>query len=324
MTFDSAQIDKVRRELDAAQRVLVVSHTRPDGDAVGSLLGLGLALLNAGKDVQMLLSDGIPSNFQFLDGCERVKKYQEGDFDYICVVDCSDLDRAQNALKDDVRPDLNIDHHQTNLHFARINLVDTNAVSTTEIIADLLPLWDIPLTKNIASALLTGLVTDTIGFRTSNVSPKAMRLAASLMEHGVNLSDIYRRSLVNRSYEAIRLWGVGLGKLERNGRMVWTSLTLADRESVNYPGRDDADLVNILTSIEDIDVALIFSEQPHRKVKVSWRSRPGFDVSKIAMSFGGGGHPVASGAEIKGSLQNVQDEVLKKTRLMINGDGKIH
>lgn len=323
MTFDSAQIDQVRRELGEAKRVLVVSHIRPDGDAVGALLGLGLALSNAGKDVQMVLPDGIPSIFQFLDGYERVRIHPEGEFDYLCFVDCSELERAQSALTGDIKPDLNIDHHPTNSNFARINLVDTNAASTTEIIADLLPLWDLPLTKDVASALLTGLVTDTIGFRTSNVSPKAMRLAAELMELDANLSDIYHHTLVYRSIEAVRLWGIGLGKLERSGRMVWTSLTLDDRKSVNYPGRDDADLVNILTSIEDIDVALIFSEQPHQKIKVSWRSRPGFDVSKLAMSFGGGGHSAASGAEIEGNLQNVKDEVLKETSLILNGDGRI-
>jgi phosphoesterase RecJ-like protein len=167
--------------------------------------------------------------------------------------------------------------------------------------------------------LLTGLVTDTIGFRTENVTAPVLRLAADLMEAGADLAEIYRRSLVDRSFEAVRLWGAGLGRIERSGRLVWTSLTLDDRRLARYPGRDDADLINILSSIDGADIAIIFIEQPNGRVKVSWRAQPGYDVSKLALSLGGGGHAAASGVEIPGTLPEVSRAILDLTRPLLNG-----
>lgn len=317
MPVEDALLRAVGRELQSAQRILVVSHIRPDGDAIGSLLGLGLALEEAGKDVDMVSADGVPANFRHLEGSDRVSKRPMGEYELICIVDCSDLVRVGAVLDDCAQPDVNIDHHQTNLNYARINLVDTGAVATAEMIADYLPVLGLPLTPPVAAALLTGLITDTIGFRTANMTPKALRLSASLMETGIDMSELYRRALVNRSYEAVRLWGSGLSRLERNGRMVWTSLTLADRAEIEYPGRDDADLINLLSTVEGIDIAIIFLEQPKERVKISWRARPGFDTSQVAARFGGGGHPAASGAEIRGALTEVQTAVLSATRLLL-------
>jgi phosphoesterase RecJ-like protein len=317
MPFDPSLLQEVGQEISAAQRVMVVSHVRPDGDAIGSLLGLGLALQETGKDVQMILEDGLPSSYRHLEGSQQIRKSPQGEFDFIIMVDCSDLERVGEALAGYRAPDLNIDHHLTNLNFARFNLVDTQAVATAEIIADLLPVWDIPLSIPSAAALLTGLITDTIGFRTSNMTPKALRLAADLMAMGIDLPNLYQRALVNRSYEAMRLWGAGLSKLERNGRMVWTTLTLADRADVHYPGRDDADLINMLVNVEGADVAVIFLEQSDRRVKVSWRAQPGIDVSRLALNHGGGGHSAASGAEIPGSLEEVRATVLSETRELL-------
>ena len=170
---------------------------------------------------------------------------------------------------------------------------------------------------SVAAALLTGLITDTLGFRTSNVQPNSLRLAASLMETGVDMPDLYRRTLVTRSFEATRVWGAGLSTLAREGRMVWATLTMADRKAAGYNGRDDADLINVLASIEDADIALIFVEQPNHHVKVSWRAQNGFDVSQVALQFGGGGHPPASGADITGKLADVQASVLVATRALL-------
>jgi phosphoesterase RecJ-like protein len=247
----------------------------------------------------------------------------EGQFDLVGLVDCSEVERAGNVLKDWPMPDINIDHHCTNMDFARVNLVDPHAVATAEIVADLIPALGMKITTPVAAALLTGLVTDTIGFRTSNVTPKAMRLAADLMETGVDLSELYRRLLIDRSLEAVRLWGAGLTKVERRDRLAWTTLTRLDRETVHYPGRDDADLINILAAIEDVDISIIFVEQSNGSVKVSWRAQPGFDVSKVALSFGGGGHAAASGAEIKGSLAEVQAAVLEQTGPLIYGGNDV-
>lgn len=319
--MNNALIEKIGQQFRTAQRILIVSHKRPDGDAIGSLLGLGLSLQAANKEVQMVLSDGVPTSFRHLAGSDQVRYRPEGEFDLVCVVDCSDLQRAGSALNGYSQPDLNIDHHVTNLKFARINLVDTKATATAEILSELIPVLGLPVPQAAASALVTGLITDTLGFRTSNMTSKALRLVANLMEQQINYPELYRRALVSRSFEAARFWGEGLTKLQRDGRLVWTTLTIQDRKAAGYPGRDDADLVNILSSIEDADVAVIFVEQPDENIKVSWRSQPGFDVSPIALSFGGGGHPSASGADIEGELEEVQSNVLRATRALLEREG---
>lgn len=319
-----ANLVEITKRVQEANRVLVVSHIRPDGDAIGSLLGLGLALQAVGKSVQMAMADGVPANFRHLDGSDQVIKTPEGDFDLIAVVDCSDLERVGNVLDAYPTPDLNIDHHVTNLFFGRYNLVDTRAVATAEILTRLFAHWNLPITEPIAEALLTGLVTDTLGFRTSNMTPAALRAAADLMEIGVDLPELYWRGLIQQSFEAIRFWGMGLNNLEREGHMVWTTLTMADRRSVGYPGRDDADLINVLSTIEGAAISMIFVEQPNGNVKVSWRAQPGYDVSKLAVKFGGGGHPAASGAEIEKNnqtLEEIRQTVLEKTRqLLLQGE----
>ena len=149
------------------------------------------------------------------------------------------------------------------------------------------------------------------------MTPKALRVAADLMETGVDLPTLYQQALLSRSLNAVRYWGTGLSKINANGRMVWTTLSLADRQQIGYPGRDDADLVNVLSTIEDTDIVLIFIEQSEERVKVSWRSKPGFDVSQIAVNFGGGGHKTAAGAEIEGSLEEVVSTVLQATKSLI-------
>lgn len=308
---------EIRRRIQAAQTVLVTTHIRPDGDAIGSLLGLGLALRTAGKTVYMVSADGIPQSYRHLPGSQEVIQGTDQPVDLTIVVDCSDLERTGTGLARDVVPDVSIDHHVTNLEFARLNLVETRAVATTEIIADYLPAWGLSMNSDIAAALLTGLITDTLGFRTSNMTPKALRLAADLMETGAALPELYMRALVQRSFEAVRFWGAGLSTLQRNGNIVWATLTMADRRSVHYSGRDDADLINVLSGIEGAFISIIFVEQPNGNIKVSWRSQPGYDVSSTALSFGGGGHPNASGAEVQGSLEEVLSRVLSETKKII-------
>lgn len=317
-----AQINAtIRAKIDAAQRFFITSHIRPDGDAIGSLLGLGLAILKTGKTVIMVLADGVPVAFRHLQGSQLVERGSVADQirpeDFVIVVDVSDLQRIGGVFGDRI-PDLNIDHHITNPNFSEINLVIPAQAATSAILAQYLPGWGLEVDQPIASALLTGIVTDTIGYRTTNVTPDTLRLSAMLMEHGANLPDLYARALINKSFEAARYWGQGLGKLQKvilPGGMVfvWTRLTLADRAYAGYTGNDDADLVNFLSSVE-ADLALLINEQKNDHVKISWRARPGIDVSQIALQFGGGGHAAAAGADIPGSIDIIQEQVLEATR----------
>jgi phosphoesterase RecJ-like protein len=300
--------------ISRAERILIISHIRPDGDAVGSLIGLGLMLEEIGKEVNLVLEDGVPLVFHHLTGADRVTKEVVGVYDLVIVVDSSDIDRIGSVLDEYGEPDVNIDHHPTNTQFASLNLVRDNAVATVEIIYDIALALSLPINLPIAEALLTGLLTDSLGFRTSNSSPRTLRIAAELMERGANLQVLYRKAMMEKSIEAIRYWGQGLSRIQHEEGLIWTSLSLEDRKIAEYTGRDDADLVNILTRVKDIKVCVVFVEQTDGSVKVSWRSQPSFDVASIATQFGGGGHKPAAGAEIRGDLETVQNDVLQATR----------
>lgn len=310
----------IRSRIKAARQVFITSHIRPDGDAIGSLLGLGLAIQNLGKPVHMTLADAVPASFRHLQGSELIKRGSAADQitadDFVISVDVSDPQRVGGVFGDRT-PDLNIDHHITNPNFSEINLVIPSMAATSAILAQYLPEWGLEIDEPIASALLTGIITDTIGYRTSNMTPVILRLSAMLMEHGANLPELYERGLITKSFEAARYWGQGLNRLQRVALpegpvFVWSVLTIADRAETGYTGNDDADLVNFLSTV-DSDLALLFNEQKNDHVKVSWRARPGIDVSKIALQFGGGGHPAAAGADIPGSIEIIQGQVLKAT-----------
>ncbi|MBN1303672.1 MAG: DHH family phosphoesterase [Anaerolineales bacterium] len=310
----------ISQRLGEANKVVIASHVRPDGDAIGSLLALGQALMNAGKQVQMVLQDGVPAAFRFLENSELVQTVSDGEFDTFITLDCADFKRVGRAFEACVRPDLNIDHHVTNQKYGKMNLIVPEAVATAAILTDYLPQWGLEITKPIASALLSGIVTDTLGFRTSNMTSEALRQAAALMDIGADLPVLYHQALVSRTYPAARYWGAGLSNLRRNDGygLVYGTLTLADREATGYQGNDDADLINIISAIEGSTVGMIFVEQADKRVKISWRAlKPGIDVSQVAKHFGGGGHQAAAGADIPGKLSEIQPLVLKTTEEML-------
>jgi phosphoesterase RecJ-like protein len=239
----------------------------------------------------------------------------EGAFDLVIVVDVSEIARVGAiGARLDRQPDLQFDHHITNPGFADLNFVDVQAASTAELLAELLPGLGLALSPDVAQCLLTGLVTDTLGFRTSSTTPKTLGLAQQLMHAGGQLHLVYDRSLFKRSYSAVRLWAQGLATLHLKHRMAWARLSLEARKLSGYQGLGDADLINVLTTIREADVALIFVEQADGKIKISWRSVPGINVAEIAAEFGGGGHAAAAGAEVPGTLDEVERRVLAATR----------
>ncbi len=307
-----SEIALAKQLLDGAAQVAVVAHERPDGDAVGSMLALCLSLRERGKRAHAVLVGGLPGRYAFLPGAEGVQRRMPEGETLVVTVDAADLDRI--GFPEVRKVDISFDHHPSNTRYAAVNLVDPEAAATTALLYRLAPELGLPITPAVAANLLTGLVTDTIGFRTPNVTPDTLRLAAELIEAGANLELAYRRGLVERSFLAVRYWGNGLSKLQLQGDLVWTSLSLADRKSVGYPGPDDADLIEILSTIQEARVAVIFVEQSENQVKVSWRGRPGVDVARVAAQFKGGGHTLAAGATIKGELQSVMELVLAATR----------
>lgn len=313
--MNKSLLEQIRLKISQAESILITSHVRPDGDAVSSTLAFGIALQDHGKNIQMVLADGVPSALRFLDGWEQIQKTPQDSPDLIITLDCADRDRIGAAVGEETQIGINIDHHATNTQFGRLNLVDAGAVATCSILADIFPALGLQITTEIAEVLLAGILTDSQGFRTLNTNADSLRIAADLIDSGVNLSALYNRALGRRSLEAIRYWGIGLSHLQNKNGIVWTSLSIKDRQSVGYQGRDDADLISVLSSIEGARVAIVIIEQDSNTVKVSWRGKAGTDVSQMAASFGGGGHVAAAGAMVAGSLQEVEQKVIEATTI---------
>jgi phosphoesterase RecJ-like protein len=259
----------------------------------------------------------LPQRFGFLPGIADVSTKVEGSFDLVVSLDCSDPGRMGEAgtiSRVDSVPLINIDHHVTNLFFGTVNLVDVNAVSTTQIVHQLALALGVSIDKDIAFCLLTGLVTDTRGFRTSNVGPDVLEIAVQLMEAGASLEVITRNGLDRRSFSALRLWGEALARAQIEGGLIWTSLPLKVRRSVDNGRRSDIGLSSLLLTAEEAEVAAVFIELEDGRVEVGFRAMPGLDVSALALSLGGGGHALASGCIVSGPLEEAQERVLVALR----------
>ena len=304
-----------------AEKILVITHVSPDGDAIGSLLGLGLMLQKLAKrNVTLACDGGLPSKFDFLPGAASITECVAAPFDLVITVDCSDARRGGDVLSAAVPstgsrpPIINIDHHITNTDFGDVNLVLHDTVSTTEGLFRLAEAWQIELDVEIALCLLTGLVTDTLCFRTANVTPQVMLVAGALMETGADLAFITSRTVNRKSFDAIRYWGTLLESARLDDRVVSVHVSAESRRQAGDRINGDASIASFLVTAWEADVAVSFIETDDDRVEISFRAKPGFDVSEIALELGGGGHPTAAGCAVDGPLELVTERVLARLR----------
>jgi len=318
MNWDS--VKKQNRTLKQASELvrsvrhpLLICHVSPDGDAVGSLMGLGLALRQMGLVPTMACSDSIPHRFNYVPGVDAVVRNVSDAFDLVISVDSSDLKRLGHFPQMPAFasvPLLNIDHHLTNLYFGDVNLVDPQASSAAEVVLRLLEYMSVPLDADVATCLLTGIVTDTRGFRTSNVTIQVMEAALQLMEAGASLPYITHHGFNRRPTAVILLWSAALRHLQIRDRVIWASIPQAMRREVGYAGNGDAGLASFLVSADDADVAAVFVEGEDGRIEVGLRAVPGFDVAQVALQFGGGGHALAAGCTLSGPMEDAQAQTL--------------
>jgi phosphoesterase RecJ-like protein len=362
-----AAVELIRRSTE----ILLICHVSPDGDAIGSLLGLGLALRNLGKTPTLACESSLPAKFSFLLGYESVVRKLDADpFDLVIGLDSSDISRLGDVY-DDRRlggiPLINIDHHITNLYFGDVNVVNPGAASTAEMVLTLLDQLGISIDQApassppagshavpdgtlpqgvarasipdtvgqdagratrpgrdgeedtvplsaIATCLLTGIVTDTLGFRTSNVTPHVMAAALRLMQAGASLPQVTYHAFHQRPLAELSLLALGLNRLQAENGMAWSEILLADRQACGFEGNSDVGLVGMLARTQEVHIAAVFSERENNQVEISFRADPGFDVAQLALSLGGGGHPAASGCTIEGPLEAAKARVLPLMR----------
>lgn len=300
--------------VETASSILLVTHMNPDGDAIGSMVGLANAFRPRGKRIDMAVDDGLPVSLRFLPGADGIRpQLTSGEWDLMISLDASDEERtgvvgAYGRAHSKIV--MNVDHHPTNTWFGSIYLIDTDVVSTTAIIEQWLTLMSVPMTQEIAIPLLTGLVTDTRGFRTSNVTPETLATAQRLMQTGASLADIIANTLDNIAYQVLELWKYVLPSMQIRHGVVSVSITQADLRQAGLNEMTDGGLVNLLASASEAAIAIIFKETDEGEIGLSIRSKPGFDVSGVALGLGGGGHKQAAGATIPGPMDAARERVL--------------
>jgi phosphoesterase RecJ-like protein len=314
-----------------ASELVLLCHVDPDGDAIGSLLGLGLALKATGRKVSMVSPDGVPASYTFLPGSREVERTigELGEVTVVIVLDCGDLERL-GALREKVAGHpllINIDHHPTNGRFGRYNLVDPQAAATAELVLSLLDRLELPVSLPVATCLYTGLHTDTGGFRYENTSPRVHRVAERLLELGVKPWEVADFVYDTKPLPQVLLIREALSRLKLGcaGRMAWVSLP---RSVFRACGTDDTSgLINYPRMIAGVEVALLFKETEEGTVRVGLRSRH-VDVSRLALRFGGGGHARAAGCTLAGPLERAEEIMLKAAERALEeelaGERRIH
>lgn len=313
--------ERATAAVDAAEHILLVTHFHPDGDAIGSLLGLYNALKERGKSPDAVVDGGVPEYLRFVPGSDAVRPtLLTGEWDLMISLDSSDEERTGVAGvfgRAHSKTVINVDHHPTNTMFGDIHLVQPDAVSTTEVLYGWIEQWGKPLSRDVAMPLLTGLVTDTNAFRTSNVNARTLHLAQIFMESGASLTEVTARTVGSTPYSTIELWRRSLQTIELQDGVISAVITQDMLKQLNLVEPTDAGLVSFMISTNESRVAVVFKEVADGRIELSFRSKPGYDVAQLALSLGGGGHKQASGASIPGPLEAARERVLPLLREVV-------
>ena len=314
---------KIAEETRGYRSFLISTHQNPEGDAIGSILALGLALKGLGKEVRILTQDPVPEVLTFLPGAQEVihQAPSDGRFDMVFALDCGDrarLGEEFNRVKE-IGKIVNIDHHVSNGFFGDLNLVDPQASSTAEIILDLVQILGVPLTREVAENIYTGILTDTGSFHYSNTSPQTFAAARACLLAGVDPWEVSQKIYDTQPLPRLRLLPRVLDTLEllEEGRVSSVVLTQQMLKEAGATVAMSEDFINFPRSVRGVEVAVLFREVTPREYRVSMRSRGAVDVARIAGQFQGGGHPAASGCTVDGGLSEVKAKILEAVRAVL-------
>jgi phosphoesterase RecJ-like protein len=309
--------DLVRRH----RRFLLTTHVRPDGDGLGSMLALAEVLERQGKDVQLVIASTLPHRYQFMIPAGRIVRFDTAAAvqfrpDIVLVLDTgtwTQLGDFGPYLRSLAVPKVVIDHHQTQDDLGAVQFVDVTAEATGRLIFEAIRALGEPLPERAANALFVALTMDTGWFHHSNTTAPTFTLASALVAAGARPEILYQYLFEENTLPALRLRGLVLERLQitQGGKVAYTEIQRTDYAATGAVPQDTEDLVNYTRSLAGVEVGLLFVEQPHGGVKVSFRSRARVDVARVAERFGGGGHRLAAGAVIMASLEEVRTRVLQ-------------
>ncbi|MBU2547772.1 MAG: bifunctional oligoribonuclease/PAP phosphatase NrnA [Proteobacteria bacterium] len=319
-------LEAIARLVREHGRFLIATHVNPDGDAVGSLLGLGRTLEGLGKQVRMYSRGPIPEMYAFLPGTRRVTRDpgRGDDYDVVFLLDCNELERAGRPVEPvNGAPVLAVlDHHEFEGSLPEYTVVDTNASAAGELVYHLLTVLGADLTPDIAQNLFTAISTDTGSFAFDNTSAMALEVCSALVKAGARPWDIFRQLHYNRSARRLELLGAALAGLElfHEGRLAALTITLEMMERTGTSGPDTDGFVEYPRSVKGVDLAVLFRQEDDGSCHVSLRSLGRVNAAALARSFGGGGHEKAAGFTTRGAIEQIKTLLVQAAQAALPGD----
>lgn len=315
------------KTIKESNKILITTHINPDGDAVGSVLALNIALKAAGKETFPVIDDEYPNLYKFLNGWEEILKpgdeslgRAKKDIDLVIALDCGDVERFGRVSEYfNEKRIINIDHHISNTAFGALNMVDSNAASTGEMVYQILSIMGLAITKEISEAIYTAIVTDTGQFRYANTTSVTHQIAGDMINNGVDTAYLYEQIYQNTSKEKMLLTAKALSslKLYFNDRVAVLRVTLDDMDSTGAVGADTEGIINFGRDISTVEVAVFIKEHEKEKIKISFRSKKYVDVAAISQEIGGGGHIRAAGCTIYSTIDEAEKIVLEKIKVLL-------
>lgn len=315
------QLEDIASQLLQQQDLVLVGHAIPDGDCIGSMLGLACALRALGKRVEMMLENPVPVIYHYLPSWNDIKapqKMERGGFAAVWL-DCSDQYRVDQVVREALvgaQLVINIDHHPGNSLFGDYNFVDTQAAACAEIIYRLLNIMAVPITADIANCLYAGLIMDTGRFLNSNTTSLTMQIGAELLKSGASVEMARNNLFESKPLKEVVLLKYALQHLglSEDGKVAWMCLSLDEAVQADACDYHPEGIINYTRMISGVEVGLLFREVAPGQVKVGFRSRGRVDVASLAREFGGGGHRLAAGASLKGSLEEAAARILARVK----------
>lgn len=310
-------LDNIIEEINNAESIVILTHENPDGDAIGSSLALYNGLKQIGKDADLIIPE-FPQTFEFLKNSKEVKKEGKTDkYDLAIALDCGDIKRLDGFAKyfEDANVKISIDHHSANTMFADYNFVNPMAPACCQILVTVLEALGIEIDKEIGTCLLTGIITDTGGFKYSGVTSETFEFAAELLNKGVNVSNIYKKVLQTLSKPSFELRRRAMNRLEflEEGKIAFTYITLKDEEETMAGSNSHDGIVEMGRDIEGVEIS-IFLREKEDGYKISLRSNEYVNVSDICLMFSGGGHIRAAGGSVNLPFEQAKQKVIDECK----------
>ena len=304
-------MDSILQVLRQGERFLVCSHSRPDGDAVGSMLAMGMLLEQMGKHVDLFTADPIPAMYRVLPGAEKIlfAIHVHGPYDAAILLECDGLARTKLRGLDEYFT-INVDHHLTGSNFADLNWIDRHAASVGELVYRMVRAAGAAVTPEMATCLYTTVLTDTGSFSYGSTRAETFALAHELVTAGADPVRIAQEVYYSTSTAKMLLLGSALSNLKREGRLAWLWVTQEDMVRTGATEEDCEGIVNYALWISGVDGAAFLRELPEQRIRVSLRSKRSFNVAAIAERLGGGGHENAAGCTLDGPLSRAVGEIL--------------